>query len=245
MVHFKRWFELWDVNEDGALDIVMLGSTQACVYPGTGTGAFGKCSAFVVSNGSTRDVLLLADTNEDEHLDAISVGHGDFEVRLGHGDGSFEENAEFRTSISTDVTALEMGDFNEDGHDDLVVLTSSSTSSTATVEIHLGAGNGSFERDGRVFVSGWAQAVDVGDVNNDGHLDVLVANADANALIVVLGSGDGQLDGGSFSYPAGERSLDLAVVDMNNDGWLDVAAPGYDSGTAGVLFGAPPLCPAQ
>lgn len=39
--------------------------------------------------------------------------------------------------------------------------------------------------------------------------------------------------------------MDLALADLNNDGWLDVATPGYDSGSAGVLFGGPPVCPAK
>jgi len=68
--------------------------------------------------------------------------------------------------------------------------------------------------------------VAIADVNHDENPDILVANADAGSISVLLGDGKGKFSSGPGSpIPAGRLPNDLAIADMNGDGNLDVVIP--------------------
>jgi uncharacterized repeat protein (TIGR01451 family) len=78
--------------------------------------------------------------------------------------------------------------------------------------------------------------LDIGDVNGDGHPDVVVGCEAGNQVSVLLGT-----SGGAFTvsyYAAGGQVSDIALGDANGDGRLDVAAALRDSAQVGVLLGA-------
>ena len=62
----------------------------------------------------------------------------------------------------------------------------------------------------------------VGDFNNDGNLDIVVANLSPSTVDVYLGNGNG-----TFKTPISsnttEGSYFVTVGDFNNDGKLDIA----------------------
>ena len=79
------------------------------------------------------------------------------------------------------------GDFNGDRKMDLAVLNSTSK----TVTVFLGNGDGSFQPP-KDFSAGSAPlAVAVADVNGDGRPDLVAANYNVKTLSVLLGNGDG------------------------------------------------------
>jgi hypothetical protein len=67
-----------------------------------------------------------------------------------------------------------------------------------------------------------------GDVNGDGHGDVLSANAGQSTFSVLLGDGDGRfaLDD---TYPVGQTPLAIDVGDLDGDGDLDVVTSNFHS----------------
>ncbi len=84
-------------------------------------------------------------------------------------------------------------------------------------------------------------AVAVGDFNNDGKLDVAVANAVGDSVTLALGNGDGTFIS-SIEYNTGDTPEGVAVGDFNKDGKLDVAVGNIfggtgSTGTISVLFG--------
>ncbi len=80
--------------------------------------------------------------------------------------------------------------------------------------------------------------VAVADVNHDGNPDILVANADAGSISVLLGDGKGKFSRGPGSpIPAGHLPNDLAIADMNGDGNLDVVIPNHQSPYLTILLG--------
>jgi phospholipase C len=131
-------------------------------------------------------------------------------------------------------------DFNRDGKQDLVVL--NNTDSTAS--IFMGNGDGTFTLMSSVCTGGATNSVcnsvnpvaaAVGDFNNDGALDLVVANNSGNNLSILLGNGN-------FAFTQGALvtaiwPTDVQVADFNRDGNLDLVYP-YSVGPAiGVLLG--------
>jgi hypothetical protein len=130
-----------------------------------------------------------------------------------------------------------IGDFNGDGKPDLAALSIYG----GTVSILLNNGDGTFaspqnfpaiqpDPQGPTFFSGIA----LGDVNGDGKLDVIMShttdrNTGAGVINVLLGNGDGTLQGptttaiDSFAYNL------FGVGDFNGDGKLDVLCGADDS----------------
>ena len=75
------------------------------------------------------------------------------------------------------------------------------------------------------------QEIVTADFNNDGRLDLVVANPTADSVNVLLGNGNGTFQAAKTSS-AGDNPLSIAVGDFNADGKLDLAAA--NGVTAGV-----------
>jgi len=70
--------------------------------------------------------------------------------------------------------------------------------------------------------------VSVADVNHDGNHDILVANADAGTVSVLLGDGAGGFHEAAGSpFPAGHEPNDIAIADMDGDGNPDMVIPNH------------------
>ncbi len=96
-----------------------------------------------------------------------------------------------------------------------------------------GTGPGTFGDATSVSVGNDPQALAVGDVNGDGFVDLLTANAGANNVSVRLNNGTGTF-GGTTNVPVGTRPQALALGDVDGDGDLDIFATNLSSGTVSV-----------
>jgi hypothetical protein len=76
----------------------------------------------------------------------------------------------------------------------------------------------------------------IGDLNGDGHPDVVTANSGSNDVSVLLGDGTGvfRLLG---SYPSGTNPNSVAVADLNGDGHPDLVTANSGSNDVSVLLG--------
>jgi uncharacterized protein (TIGR03437 family) len=130
---------------------------------------------------------------------------------------------------------LAAGDFNEDGIADLAVL----STSASTVTILTGIGNGTFTVGTPISVGNAPVSLAVADVNNDGHLDLVVACQDplmGSNVFILLGQGNGTFQPATTSYLVGQNPSYIVTGDFNDDNHPDLAVSDQTGGTVTVLL---------
>ena len=127
------------------------------------------------------------------------------------------------------------GDFRGNGSKDLIVTNSLSTSTV--VDMVRSNGDGTFAAPVPFPTGGRAPSgVVLGDLNNDGKVDVVVANFLSNNVGVLLGNGNGTLQAPRLSS-VGANPVAVALGDFNNDGKADVAVTNSSSNSVTILLG--------
>ena len=251
---------LADVNGDGKLDMLASGCAYkdcstgvVTVRTGNGDDSFAGANVFG-TGGMFPSSPAVADFNGDGKLDLVvancgngcQTGTGTVGVLLGNGDATFQTAVTYGTG-GIGANQVIVADVNGDGKPDLIVPNSCASSANCplgpgSVGVLLGKGDGTFQ-PAVAYGSGgdYAFSVAVADVNGDGKLDVLVANAYANPccpagpLGVLLGNGDGTFQPVMLGPALGPGQLELS--DVNGDGKLDIVTAGTSSDFAMVLLG--------
>jgi hypothetical protein len=154
-------------------------------------------------------------------------------------DVSFREPGHPRTEYPVGPSprnGIATGDFNNDGTPDVVVANSFQN----TVSLLLATPDGSSFQPARTFQaflgSGNATQIAVGDVNNDGNLDIVAVSNFGGIVSLLLGNGDGTFRGPTNVPGFFGSSSFVALVDFNGDNKLDLAVSS-DSGTLYVALG--------
>ena len=126
-------------------------------------------------------------------------------------------------------------DLNGDGYLDLVTANPTESPDPGSVSVLLSDGLGSFlsKTDYPMTVT---RPLALGDLNSDGHPDLIAARADS--IVVLLGIGDGTLSP-ALIQAAGGGASDFALADLNHDGHEDIAmsAGGGRVGGMNILLG--------
>lgn len=220
--------EAADVNGDGRVDLlILLGdrSDRLNIYPGNGDGTFGAAAALTLPAG-VGDVAL-ADFDGDSNLDIAmslvtrdgSTGLNQAGVLFGDGTGGFGGLLELDAGETPFQVAT--ADMNEDGHLDLVV-----GHLFDVIHIFPGRGDGTFASfiraegmDGAIFA--------VGDVDGDGHLDLIAKAIGAAPPEILYGDGNGGFpEFQTFGFGAMTAIATFAPTDLNGDGLTDLLAAG-------------------
>ena len=130
----------------------------------------------------------------------------------GHAEPLFPNTLSVVGTRGTNVVAA---DFNGDGRLDYAVT----QENTLAIAVVLGGGHGTFSRQVQ-YEAYPLDSIAVGDLNEDGHPDIV--SAGPSRLIVLPGRGDGTFEE-DLDFFAGIPVMDIAVADLNGDGHLDVA----------------------
>jgi FG-GAP-like repeat len=186
---------------------------------------------------------------ENQPLDAVidSWGNGEVELLLGDGKGNLRNGPKFPAGPGADLP-LHAADFNRDGALDIVMPdTDIGHWNANTVSVLLGDGRCGFKpAPGSPFPAGgvpWSVAV--GDINNDGILDLVltpyareVPDASKVAATVLLGDGRGgfhPMPGSPFTLPGCANPRRVAIGSVYGNGLHDFVVTCSNSSTI-LLF---------
>jgi hypothetical protein len=171
--------------------------------------------------GSQQYSVAVGDFNGDGILDLATANFGGnaVSILLGESGGMF--HAPVNYPVGPLPSSVAVGDFNGDGFLDLAVTNTDNFGSNGSVSILLGNGDGTFQSAmNYAAASGSPWFLTVADLNQDGKLDLAVANHDGD-LAVYLGKGNGTFQPG-VNYVGGQNPQSVAAGDFNGDGVPDL-----------------------
>jgi uncharacterized repeat protein (TIGR01451 family) len=202
--------------------------------------SFGPVATYS-SNGPFPFTLAIADLNKDGDPDLAVVNSGfpsSVSVLLGDGHGGFGSATPYPTDGAFSFSVA-VGDLNGDGNPDVAVTNINS----GTVSALLGDGNGGLGAPA-TFSTGTSfdlapSTVAIGDMNGDGHTDLVVGNQNASTVAVLLGDGTGNFGAATeFPIPRPFSPSSLKIADFNHDGNADVVVGDSNfSGEIALLLG--------
>jgi hypothetical protein len=204
-----------DLNRDGKTDLIVSNPNGVVgVLLGDGKGGFQQV---VTYPGIVATSIKLADMNGDGKLDVALGSPSGVAVLLGNGDGTLQ--AQISTGTAP-IGLFGLGDLNGDGKPDLVLPYLSGN--IGNVGVLLGKGDGTFGAPSSFPINTLpATQVALGDPNNDGHLDVVIAvPLGQQDLAFMPGDGTGKL--GAPVTLSGATGPNALVADLNGDGKMDL-----------------------
>ncbi|CAF1021768.1 unnamed protein product [Rotaria magnacalcarata] len=206
-----------DLNQDQQLDLIVAndGTSDGGVLLGYGDGNFTNPKTLSTGFDSLSHAIVVGDFNDDTRPDiaVVNTGTNTIGVLLCHGDGTFSNQTAYPTG--NHPIALYIGDFDNDTLLDIVV-TNDDDNNTG---IFLGNGNETFKNQTTYTTGVRSQpsSVVVRNFSRDGQLDIVIANAGATNVALLLRKGDGTLENQRI-YPSTMGSpRSVAVADFDND----------------------------
>jgi hypothetical protein len=227
-----------DFNADSLMDVAIAHHTfpgEVSVLLNTGTTlAQAPGSPYIVGAGP--EVVKLGDVNNDGFIDLVTLSRSDntFSVLLGTGEGNFHEASGSPFPTLPNPTGFAVGDINNDGFDDVAAMVCDNagdsdlcTSMNNPVSLFFSNGDGSFGQEQTLYSIGAGarsastitRGMVIGDMNDDGNNDIVIAAGEY--LTVMQGTGSGTFGFG----PGSPYFIDLASIavrDIDNNGTLDV-----------------------
>lgn len=153
------------------------GGSQVLYYENNGDGTFAAGST-VLDGFAVGNAVDAGDFNGDGNLDFVLANKGSgagndgngLSVLLGNGDGTF--GAQSVIQEGWNVLATEVADFNGDGVLDIAGATPNADDTVGNFSLWIGNGDGTFQDELIVAETRGAYTLTVGDLNNDGLLDI-------------------------------------------------------------------------
>ena len=230
---------LADLNSDGRMDFVASNwdTSRVSVALGRGDGSFEARRDVKVGLGPEH--LLIADVDSDGEPDVVCSNFLDSSISVLL--GACGRTREIRTRLQTVVSpnGIAVGDLNGDSRPDIAVVAgdmsggcfaapaidAKSVANSSLLSILLGNGDGTFCEHAETPAGRSYSAVAIGDLNGDGHQDVVAADwsqrAGAGSVLALFGAGSGTF-GPATPIAAGLNPIALSLVDLNRDGALDL-----------------------
>ena len=197
-----------------------------------------RASTYFIGRSSRPTSVVIYDFNNDGEYDLVVNNFNDNYVVIFYGmkDGSFVRGNSYSTGENSSPRNIDFADFNHDNRMDLVVA----NIGTDGISVLLGQDNGTFAPMIPYIVNVGAKPsfVATGDLNNDTHVDIIVANSGFQTITIWFGVGDGSFINDT-TYTTGANCLIkmITIGDLNNDQCLDIVFVNEIADIPGVLLG--------
>jgi hypothetical protein len=174
--------------------------------------------------------VTMADVNGDGLLDMI-ISSTSVLILTNNGNGSFGSNAQLTISGTPNYSSVTVADINGDGKVDLMWADGGWP---GNIYVFTNNGSGSFGYNAVYAVGnvpGYPIAVDI---NNNGKLALICANAASKTLSVLTNNGSGGFQlSSSPATGADGGPVSLVAADINNDGKVDLICANVGSSGSG------------
>ena len=227
-----------DYDNDGYIDLFVANNVGShnFLYHNNGNGTFTKItSSVVVNEGIYCHSASWADYDNDGYVDLFVAEY--FPTKTNHlfhnnGDGTFTSVT--GNPIVTDAghsIGAAWGDYNNDGLVDLFVPNTDGDKNY----LYKNIGNGQFVKVDENVLSTPSNSVGCswGDYNNDGFLDLFIANSGNQDNFLYKNNGDGtftKVTTGDITHDGG-NSHGSTWIDFDNDGDLDIIVTNDQNGS--------------
>lgn len=231
-----------DFDGDGDVDLAATDNSSQSVVPFRNDGSFAFVAGTPVATGQTSVGRITAgDLTGDGKPELVVSDAGGTTVRVltNNGSGAFTAGGSVTVPAGPEGSAI--GDVDGDGHADVVVA----SRVVDTVSVLRNDGNGTLSlaaADKHAIAAVGGQQANPGDtaladIDNDGDLDIAVADPDTNAITVLRNDGHGGFteDPRSPFATSAPKPLQLAFAQAAGDSLPDLLATELGTGGNGVL----------
>ena len=232
-----------DFNNDGKLDLAVVNqrsnTISVLMHNATNMSFDPKID---ISTGYQPMSVTAGDFNNDGKLD-LAIANFDRTVSIllrNTTNTDFDPKVDF--AIGSTPISIISGDFNGDGKLDIAVASNKNNYGTVT-ELLRNATNTGFDTPIDFFTtfngtstSQYTQPVVAGDFNNDGKLDLAVANFAGGYVTILYRNAENIGYEPGVNYATWGNSQGIIAGDFNNDGQLDLAVNSNNSGFVSVFL---------
>jgi tetratricopeptide (TPR) repeat protein len=232
-----------DYDNDGYQDLFIATTTGIIVYKNKGDGTFSRVTEDIgLHNADNVSKMLFADLDQDGDIDMYVARKGGNKFFRNNGDGTFTENAAAMglTGGKQGAMNIDFGDLDNDGDLDIVGL-----KDDGSLELFNNNRHSNFkditDAVGLQNPKYTGTAIALGDYNNDGRLDIIIAGGSGGKCSLLRNEGghfvvDDKVSEQLSSSLKGILVYDVAFVDYDNDGYQDIVVAGVngDSSKRGV-----------
>lgn len=212
-----------DIDSDGDMDFLTVPfydeSWGIEVWKNNGVGIFTLVQDNIGSH-TRGEELAIGDLNNDGYIDIFYPSMWEIQIFLNDGTGYFVANGQDEIVASSGVDAA-LADFDGDG--DLDAAVAKNTGSAKQIWVNDGEGN--FTDSGQELTTEHTKGVDVGDIDNDGDIDLFYA-CGYDELQVWENDGLGNFMPGMDLTGLNWGAVEIILVDLNFDGNLDLVTNG-------------------